>query len=210
MPPTELLQALNDLQGYFKLTKLVLSAPQLKSDDLRQMVAVQALPGAVIHLSLLRHLSLPEVFVTESLLLHISLLPRLETLIISPTPVVSSLPGGGDCHGFVSLRSLEVPNESHLRRMLSYGIRDLETLKVRNISRHALPVVARQLQSLRELSIEGTSFASPEICILGACFQLEEIEVITKYPLGMDGPDQDRFRAMFRNLRSLSIVTRDC
>lgn len=209
IPPTELFEALDDLQGCFKLTKMELSAPHLRLDALQRMAAVQALSGAVIHLSLLTHLSLPEDFITEGLLLHISLLPRLETLIISPTPVTNNLLGEG-CHGFGSLRSLEVPNENYLRRMLSYGIRDLEALKVRNLSQHALPVIVRELRSLRQLSIEGPSFTSLEMFILGACFQLEEIEIFTRDPLGMEDLDLDRFRTMFRNLRSLSITMRDC
>ena len=208
MSPTELLEALKDLQGYSKLTRLRLSAPHSRLGDLQQMMAVQALSGAVIHLSLLTHLSLPEDFITEGLLLHVSLLPRLETFVISPTPVTNSLPGG-DCHGFGSLRSLEVPNEIHLRRLLSYGIRDLETLKVRNLGRRSLPIIVRKLRSLRRVFIEGSSLTCPEIFILGACFQLEEIEILTHYPLDMEDLDLDRFRAMFQNLRSLSIAIRD-
>jgi len=209
MTPKKVLEALGDLQGYFNLTQLTLRAPPLGFGDKQQMVAVHALSGAVIHMSLLTHLTLPENFVTESLLLHISLLPQLETLVISPTPLTNNLPGGGS-HGFVSLRSLDVPTEKFLRRFLSYPILDLEILKVKGLGRDSLPVVARKFSGLRQMSIEGACFSSPEIFVLGACFQLEDIGITTQCPLGMDDLDIDRFRAMFRNLRSLSITIRDC
>jgi hypothetical protein len=207
--PAELSKGLNDLQGYSKLTRLELWAPRFESGDLPRMVA-QTLAETVIHMSLLVHLSIPEVLATEYFLLHISLLPRLETLIISPTPLTHSLLGG-ECYGFPSLRSLDVPNESFLRRFLSYPVRDLDALRVRNLDRHALPLIARELSSLRRLSIfiKGSNFTPQEVFVLGACFRLEEIGIITQSPLGMNDSDLHRFRAMFRNLRSLSIARED-
>jgi len=206
--PTKLLEALNDLQGYFDLTRLVLQAPHLVLGDRQQMVAVQALSGAVIHMSLLTHLSLPESLVTEGFLLHVSLLPRLETLTISSTPSTNNL-SEEKSHGFVSLRSLDVPNEKHLRRFLSYQVLDLEILKVKGLGRNTLPLIARKFPGLRQLFIEGAYFSPPEIFVLGACFQMEEIGIMTQFPLRMDDPEIDRFRAMFRNLRSLSIAIQD-
>jgi len=203
------LEALNDLQGYPNLKKLVLRAPPLGFGDKEQMVAVQALSGAIIEMSRLTDLTLPENFVTEGLLLHISLLPQLETLVISSTPLKNNLPGGGT-HGFISLRSLDIPTEKLLRRFLSYPILDLEILKVNGLGRNALPIIARKFSGLRQMFIEGTCFSSSEIFVLGACFRLEDIGIITQRPMGMDDLDIDRFRAMFRNLRSLSITIRDC
>ena len=207
MTPTELSEALNNLRGYFGLTKLELRTPGLALGGWSQMVAIHALAGAVIYMSMLTYLSVPGEFVTEDLLLHISLLPRLETLVISPTSMTRS-PLGREHHGFVSLRSLDIPNGTFLHRFLSYPIRDLETLRVRDLDRNSIKAIARGLPSLRYLYIEGQFFASPEMFVLGACFQLEEIAVSAQHPLGMDDSDLHRFRAMFRNLRSLSITIR--
>ena len=159
-------------------------------------------------MSLLAHLSLPEALATEVLLLHISLLPRLETLTIYPVPTKNGI-FGEESRGFVSLRSLDLPNEKLLNRFLSYPLRDLEILKARNLSRNSLQKLARNLTGLQKLCIEGSSFSLHEIFLLGACFQLEEIEIITQYPLEMDDLDLRRFRDMFRALRSLSITTQD-
>lgn len=204
--PAELVEALSDLQGCFRLARLEIRTPRMGLSDSSQ--AIRALAGAVIHMSLLTHLSIPEDFVTEDLLLHISLLPRLEILVVSSTPLTHVLLGG-ECQGFPSLRSLDVPGESLLRRFLSYPIQDLETLRVRDLDQNTLPVVARKLPNLRQLSLEGRSFTSPEIFVLGACFQLEEVNITTQYPMGMDDLDIHRFRAMFQNLRSLTTTTRD-
>lgn len=208
MTPTELFQALDDLQSCFKLTRLMIWAPHLGLGDDQRVVAVQALSGAVIHMSLLTHLSLPENIVTEGLLLHLSLLPRLETFKIYPTLSTNSL-SGEVSYGFVSLRSLDVPNQKILQWFISYPMLDLEILKVRGLGRGSLPKIARKFSGLRQIYIEGASFGSPEIFVLGACFQLEEIEILTQRPLEMDDLDLDQFRTMFRNLRSLSIATRD-
>ena len=208
MTPTEKIEALNDLQGYLALKRLVVWAPHLELDDGQQMVAVQALSGSVIYMSLLTHLSLPENLVTETLLLHISLLPQLETFKVSPTPLASRL-SANESHGFGSLRSLDVPSEKLLQRFLSYPISDLEILKAGGLSQRSLPMIARKLPDLREIHIEGAGFSSPEIFVLGACFRLEEIEILTQHPLEMENLDLDRFRSMFRNLRSLSIAIRN-
>ena len=159
-------------------------------------------------MSLLTHLSIPENFVTEGLLLHVSLLPRLEELIVSPAPRVNALPGR-ECHGFASLRSLDIPNGTLLHRFLSYQVGGLEALRVGNLGSKSLPALARKLPNLLQLSIEGQKFTPQEMFVLGACFQLEEIAILTQCPLGMADLDLHRFRAMFRNLRSLSITTRD-
>jgi hypothetical protein len=209
MTPTKLLEALNDLQDYSKLTRLVIWAPHLGLSDKQQMAAIQALPGAVIHMSLLTELSLPEDLVTEGFLLHASLLPRLETLTVAPALLKNDL-FEEESHGFASLRSLDVPTEKLLRRFSSYPMSDLEILKVKGLGRKSLPVIARKFSGLQQMFIEGACFDSHEIFVLGACFQLEDIGIITQYPLEMDDLDIDRFRAMFRNLRSLSIAIRDC
>ena len=206
--PEQLFKGLGDSRGYFGLTRLELQAPRMGLGDLPQAVAIQALAGAVIHMSLLIHLSIPEDFVTESLLLHISLLPRLETLVIASTPLAHRL-SGGECEGFPSLRSLDVPDEILLHRFLSYPVRNLESLRVKDIGQKSLPAVARKLPNLRQLSIGGQGFTSPEIFVLGACFQLEEISIIIQDPPGTNDLNLHQFRAMFRNLWSLTIVTRD-
>ena len=206
MAPAESLKALRDLQGCFRLARLELWAPHLGVGDPSQVVAIQVLAGAVIQMSLLTSLSIPGGFVTDGLLLHISLLPLLETLVISSTPLVHSLLGG-ECYGFPSLRSLDVPNDNFLRRFLSYPIRGLETLRVRNLDQNTIPLVARKFPNLQRLSIGGEDFSSHKMFVLGGCFQLEEITVCAHRPLGMDDLDMHRFRAMFRNLRSLLI---DC
>ena len=209
MTPRKVLEALGDLQSYSNLKRLALRAPPFGFGDKQQVVAVQALSGAIIEMTFLTHLTLPENFVTGGLLFHISLLPQLETLVISPTPLTNNLPGGG-AHGFVSLRSLDVPTEKFLRWFLSYPVLDLEILKVKGLDRNSLPMIAHKFSGLRQMFIEGTYFSSPEIFALGACFQLEDIGIITQRPLGMDDPDIDRFRATFRSLRSLSVTIRDC
>lgn len=208
MSPGETSKALSDLQGHFELKRLELRAPRLELDNWRLTRAVHALPGVVIYMSLLTHLSLPESVMTEFLLLHISLLPRLQSLIIFPARITNNLFGKAS-DGFVSLRSLDVPNTKLLRPFLSYPLRGLEALKVGNLDRDSLPILSRKLTGLRQLHIESESFSLQEIFILGGCFQLEEIEVITQYPLEMGDLDRHRFRDMFRNLRFLSIVTRE-
>lgn len=204
--PAELLEALSDLRGYFGLTRLEFRAPDLNPDDPSQIVAIQALAGAVIHMTLLTCLSIPGSFVTEALLLHISLLPRLRELVIFPASMPCSL-HGREHRGFISLRSLDIPNATFLRRFLSYSIQDLETLKVRDLDPDSITNIARKLPNLLHLDIKGQNFPSPKIFVLGACFQLEEIVISTQHPLGMDDSDLHRFRAMFRNLRSLSTTT---
>ncbi|KAF9779985.1 hypothetical protein BJ322DRAFT_1023890 [Thelephora terrestris] len=97
-------KALDDLQGLFWLTRLEVQAPRLELDDWQRMVAVQALSGAVIQMSLLAYLSLPENLLTKNFLSHISILPRLETLVVFPAPLADDLLGEGS-HGFGSLRS---------------------------------------------------------------------------------------------------------
>jgi len=204
----ESIKALHDLQGYFALKRLAVWAPHLGLDHWQQMVAVQALCGGVIQMSLLTHLFLPEDLVSETLLYHASLLPRLEKFKVSAAPLIKSLSAKGS-HGFRSLRSLGVPNENLLLCFLSYSIPDLKVLKVRGMGQRSLVTLARRLPDLREVYIEGTGFSSPEIFVLGACFQLEEIEIRTQDPLEMEDLELDRFRAMFRNLCSLSIAIRD-
>ena len=208
MTPVESFEALKNLQGYFGLTRLELRTPGLELCDSSHLVAIQTLAGAVIHMSSLIYLSIPGGFVTEALLLHISLLPLLEELVILPASLTHSLPGR-ERYGFVSLRSLDIPNGTFLRRFLSYRIRDLEGLKVRALDRDSILEIARGLPSLRYLSIEGQDIASPQIFVLGACFQLEKITISTRRPSGMNNLDLHRFRDMFRNLRSLSITIRD-
>lgn len=199
-----LIRALGDLQAYIGLGRLVLRAPHLRLGDSEQMVAVQTLSGVVIRMSLVTHLSLPGDLVTEYLLLHIALLPLLESFVVFPAPLMSDLSGEGS-GGFGSLRLLDVPDANFLRRFSSYQNLDLETLKVGGLSRNSLSIIARNFAGLRRVSIEGTGFKSSEIFVLGACFQLEEIEILTQRPLGMDNEDLHQFRTMFRNLRSLSI-----
>jgi hypothetical protein len=208
MTPKKVSKALDDLRGQVGLTKMELRAPHLELDAWEQTVAVHSLSGAVIYMSLLSQLSLPEILVTETLILHISLLPQLEKLIVFPAPSENVF-SGVESNGFASLRSLDIPNECLLRRFLSYSLQNLEALRVGNLGRKSLPGIARNLIGLRQLSIEGPSFSFPEILPLGACFCLEEINILTRYPLGMDGLDLHRFRAMFPNLRSLSIATRE-
>ena len=203
--PTELFEALSNLRGYFGLTRLEFQAPDPSLDDSSQMEAIHALSGAVIHMSLLTYLSIPGNFVTEALLLHLSLLPRLQELVISPAFMTHSLLGR-ERHGFASLRSLDIPNGSFLHQFLAYPIQDLETLKVRDLDPNAISIIARRLSNLRRLHIKGQDFPTSKIFVLGACFQLEEITISTQHPLGMDDLDLHRFRAMFRNLRSLSIT----
>jgi hypothetical protein len=200
-------KALNDLRGHFQLKRLELQAPRLEMDDRQRMVAVHALSGAVIQMSLLTHLSLSENLLTEISLLHISVLPTLETFVVFPAPPAGDLSGEGTL-GFESLRSLDLPNETLLRRFLSYSLQDLEVLKVGNLGRDSLKLI-RGLTGLQFLRIEGPSFGPPEIFALGACFRLEGIEIQSCHPLGMDDSDLHRFRAMFQNLRSLSIVAQD-
>ena len=203
-----LLRALGGLQAHFGLARLVLWAPHLRLGDREQMVAVQVLSGAVIQMSLLTHLSLPGDLVTEYLLSHIALLPLLESFAVSSTPLINNL-SGEESNGFGSLRFLDVPDANFLRRFSSYRHLDLETLKVRGLCQDSLSVIARNFFGLREVSIEGTGFNLSEIFVLGACFQLEEIEIFTQCSLGMENVDLRQFRAMFRNLRSLSIKIGD-
>lgn len=200
-------KVLNDLQGCLWLTRLELRAPHLEANDWQRMVAVHALSGAVVQMSLLAHLALSENFVTEIFLLHISTLPRLETLTIFPAPLVDNL-SGEESRGFNSLRSLDLPNEGLLRRFLSYPLQDLEALRVGNLGGNSLQLIARSLTGLQQLHIEGSSLSSPEIFALRACFRLEVVKICTDHPLEMDDLDLHRFRAMFRNLRSLSIEAR--
>ena len=87
-----IIKALSDLHDHFMLKSLELRASDLALDGWQQMVAVHTLSRTLIHMSLFTHLSLPGNFVTEVLLTHISLLPRLETLIISPSPAMNNLP----------------------------------------------------------------------------------------------------------------------
>ena len=205
--PAKLFGALSDLRGYFRLTRLELRTPGLELDDSSRIVAIQALAGAVIHMSLLTYLSIPGNFATEALLLHISLLPRLRKLVISPASTTRSL-HGREHPGFLSLRSLDIPDGNVLHLFLSYQILDLDTLKVKHLDPNSISIIARRLPNLRRLFIGGQSFSSPGIFVLGACFQLEEISISTQHSLGMDDLDLHRFRAMFRNLRSLSITIR--
>ena len=210
MAPENISRALDALQGHFELKKLELRASDLRLDDWGQIVAVQVLSGVVIHMSLLTGLSLPENLVSEFLLLHISLLPRLETLTVSPASVTSNL-FGEESHGFVSLRSLNVPNENLFCRFLLYTLRDLEVLKVGKLGRNSLQRLSRNLTSLKKIYIEDPGFSLQEISVLGACFRLEEIKIVSPSPLKIDGLHLHRFRDRFRNLRSFSIVAgRDC
>lgn len=200
------LEALKNLQGYFGLKKLELRAAYLEIDG--WTAAAHALSGAAIHMTMLASLSVPENFVTEILLLHISLLPHLEELSVLPATPANDLPGK-QSNGFEPLLSLDVPNERLLQRFLCYAPQNLKTLKVANLGQNSLRKIARTLPGLQRLYVEGSSFGSPEIFVLGACFQLEEIEIHTDYALGMNGSDLRQFKSMFRNLRSLSIVPRD-
>ena len=166
------------------------------------------LSGAVIHMSLLTNLSLPESLVTGGLLFHLSVLPQLEVLTISPAPPGNDL-SGRVSRGFTSIRALEVPSEELLRWFATYPLPGLEALKVTGLDGRALVVIARKFSNLRQISIEGASLGSQDLSVLGACFQLEVIRVATRCSLGMDGKELDQFRAMFRNIRTLSIVTQD-
>ena len=172
------------------------------------MTAAQALCGAVIQMSSLTQLSLPECVVTGGVLLQLSLLPRLEAITISPSPPTNKL-SGEVSHGFPLIRSLEIPNETFLSWFASYPVLDLEILKAMGLGGKALRMIARKFPNLRQISIEGTSFDPRELWVMGACFQLEAIEISVKYPLEMDDLDLDRFRAMFPKLNTFSIVIRD-
>ena len=142
-----IIKALSDLHDHFMLKSLELRAPDLALDEWQQMVAVHTLSRTLIHMSLLTHLSLSGNFVTEVLLTHISLLPRLEMLIISPSPAMNNLPGKKSA-GFSSLRTLSIPNKNLLRRFLSYPFQGLETLSVGNLGRDSLSEIARGLPCL--------------------------------------------------------------
>lgn len=168
----------------------------------------QTVSGAVIHMSLLTDLTLPESIVTEGLLLQLSLLPRLEALTISPAPPANDLSGRVP-RGFAPLRALEIPNGNLLRWFASHPLLGLDSLKVAGLDGKALIVIARKFPNLRQISIEGASFGARDLLVMGACFQLEDIKITTQDPLGMDDVDLDRFRSMFRNLRDLSVVVRD-
>ena len=206
--PKRIYGTLGDLRGHFDLKRLVLQAPHLRLDEGRQMVAVRILVEAVIDMSLLIHLSVPETLVTDFFLLHVSLLPRLETLIVSPAPVTNNL-FGEESHGFVSLRSLDLPDERLLRRLLYYPLQDLKILKVGGLGRSSLQKLCSNLTGLRQLSFEDANLDPQDIFMLGACFQLEDIKILTQYPWELGDLELHRFRGMFRNLRSLSVVTRE-
>ena len=125
------------------VTRLEVRALRLGLGEPSQMAEIQGPARAVINMSLLAYLFIPEDFITEGLL-HLPLFPRTGRSERRTSPSASILPDS--------------------------GLRDSQSKRSRP---KLLPGRGPQLPYLRQPSAKRRRFTSPEISVLGARFQTQ-------------------------------------